>query len=177
MQRAFSLIELVLVLMVLGIITAIAAPRFAGASDGYKLAAGQAQIQAEINLWVDRAQRMSRFHTIHFDKSTEIVYLYDGAVTTPADAVYTMNLADPPFGIDLYRTSLGASGELMVNGDGFFEKDAAVQLVKGDMGVTISFAGGAHGLADVIPDVPVDVGDLADTADAAAAAAAKVLGP
>ncbi|MCA9303863.1 MAG: prepilin-type N-terminal cleavage/methylation domain-containing protein [Phycisphaerales bacterium] len=180
MNRGFSLIELVMTLMILGIITAIAAPRFAGASDGYKLSAGQTQLEAKINLWASRAQRMSRFHTIHFDKSAEIIYLYDGEVTTPADAVDSMDLGVAPYGIDLYRTSLNAAGELVLNGDGFFEEDAAIQLVKGDLGVTISFSGGSRGLPDVVPDLPVDIVDLPDTAAAAAdaaAAAAKVIGP
>lgn len=161
MARGFSLIELVLVLMILGIITAIAAPRFSGASDGYKLEAGVTQIQAKINLWTDRAERMSRFHTIHFDKGAETLYLYDGEVTTPKNAVDSLDLGAAPYGIDLYRTDL-VDGELVINGNGFFGAVGRIQIVKGELGTTIELGSEEEDGKGIVPDLIDDVVDLVD---------------
>jgi len=162
MRSAFSLIELVMVLMILGIITAIASPRFSGASDGYKLEAAQGQIQSSIDLWADRAQRMSRFHTIHFEKDAEVIYLYDGVVTKPSDAVDLVDLGSAPFGMDLYRTSLGTPGELVINGDGFFVQSAAIQIIKGDLAATVTFASGSRDSEPAAVESPIDTKDLPD---------------
>jgi prepilin-type N-terminal cleavage/methylation domain-containing protein len=161
MRRGFSLIELVLVLMVLGIITAIAAPRFSGASDGYKLGAGQTQIQSTVNLWVDRAIRMSKQHTIHFDKAAEIIYLYEGEIGTPNTAVDSLDIGAQPYGIDLYRTDL-VDSELVINGNGFFQTTGRVQFVKGDLGTTIEFGANKDEDSGIVGDVVGDVVDLVD---------------
>jgi len=70
-RRAFTLVELVTVVLVMGIIAAVAAPRYATALASYRVQAAAKRVAADLRLARDYAQKVSLPQTVDFDVAAD----------------------------------------------------------------------------------------------------------
>ncbi len=156
MRRGFSLIEIVITLSILGIIAAMAMPRYTDASDGYKLDSAERQIRSTLQSWSKRVDASSELHTVYFDIAAEKLYLYKGTAQLAKTPVDTLDLGSTPFKVNLFSTSLvDPNNQLVINGHGLFERDATVLIYIGKrQGLEFTIRGGGNTRYPIAADVP-----------------------
>lgn len=125
----FSLVELVLVLAIIGVASAIAVPRFVGAA-----------VNARLNVAAHRITRdvsMARRHAIAKSKPVTIAFTSTGytiAGMTSLDqrsANYAVTLSEDPYAASLGTISLGGDKSLIFDMWGAPDSGGTIQLVAG----------------------------------------------
>ena len=132
-STGFSLVELVVVILVLGTIAAVAAPRFGYASTTFRLDAAIKKIEADLQYATQMARSRSQAVVVEFDPDTDS-YTITG-VNSPLDgtANYTVNLAEAPFEIDLtdVRFNGGTPTSFRIDGHGASINAGAIRIALG----------------------------------------------
>ncbi len=139
MQRAFTLIELVLVMATLGIVAAIAVPRFSEGSQARRLDAFEDRLLADIEHARRLAQARSASVMMVFDPVRD-TYVIVGARNpiTGETSSYTVQTDDPPYRIDLRTVSLGGDTVLIHDGFGVRDSGGTIEFASGDLTRTIT---------------------------------------
>ncbi len=151
LNRGFSMIELVIVVTILGIITAIAVPKFADAATGRKLQAGKKQLLADIETAKLRARATSKQHTLKFYPSEEIYVIVEGNEITREAIVIARDFSEEPFDIDLNRTNLGGDQVMVITAFGDISPSGRVQLRYSTTALTVDIEGVADtGIVPVV---------------------------
>lgn len=105
-HSAFSLIELVVVLMIVGIVAAVAIPRFAGAAVRQRVDAAARRVAADLNLARRHAHQTSNSLTVAFDVAADS-YKMLGMPDADRPAVdYEVHLRDEPYQARLVSANL-----------------------------------------------------------------------
>lgn len=121
--RAFSLIELVLVLAIIAIVGAIAAPRLSGASERQRLRAAGERLALDISRAREAVRAASGSCTFRFSRSGYAWQVDAGGAVNSTGAV---ELADPPYSVSVDSASSG--GDAAVTFDGYGVPDAALDV-------------------------------------------------
>jgi len=103
LRRAVSMIELVIVIMVMGILAAVAAPAFYDSLVHHRVESAAHRVKADLELARQTARLKSTTQTITFTNSA---YLFGNSVRgldDPSES-YTVDLADAPYGLS-YATA------------------------------------------------------------------------
>ena len=111
--RGFTLVELVLVLFIIGVIAAIAMPRFAQATARQQLEAAADRVMSDIELARARALAASSTVTMTFDRDEDL-YSLDAV---GGDA-FTLKLNEPPYNTRIASLNFGGISTLTFNGYG-----------------------------------------------------------
>jgi type II secretory pathway pseudopilin PulG len=113
-------VELVVVMLVLGVIAAIAAPRFGHASSTFRLDAAIQKIESDLRYAAQMARSQSRTVAVTFDPATDS-YTVSG-VDSPLDGTgnYRVDLSQPPYEVDIadVRFSGGLASMFRIDGHG-----------------------------------------------------------
>lgn len=156
-RRAFTLIELVVVMAILGIVAAIAAPRFGASMARRRLDNCEHRLIADFEM----ARRLSRtrsasitmtFSTVRDDYT--IVGLAD--LTTGASS-YTVDLTRPPYNAVIQSALFGGNETVVFNGFGL--PDSPGTVIVGVAGVGRIIALGSNGVSVVAVEVGGQVND------------------
>ena len=135
---AFTLVELVLVVAILGVVAAIAIPRFASATTRYRLDLAAARIEGDAVLAAEWARAAGVAHVMSIDTSGDgytIVVGADGSGATRAD----VSLRADPYGCDIQAVSVSSGGsKLIFDGYGRPEAGVSVTLAVGDRTRTVT---------------------------------------
>jgi prepilin-type N-terminal cleavage/methylation domain-containing protein len=157
----FSLIELVIVIAIMGIMLAIALPKFADAGSGRRLSASVNTLLADIEMVKLRARASSKMHVIKFYPDEEMYIIVEGTEIKKEAVILSRDFKQDPYSLGISRTNLDAdeTATITVYGDVspqfrlWFEDDGIEVrvIVNGisDVGAT---------LTDTIVDVRVDLG-------------------
>ncbi|MGD9689889.1 MAG: Tfp pilus assembly protein FimT/FimU [Phycisphaerales bacterium] len=144
-RSAFTLVELVLVLSVLAIASAVAVPRYAHAIQRYRLDAAAKRIAADLEYVGAYARAQSAGHSVTFDIPT-CGYTSTAAPTGPDrhKASMKISLGGEPYRVALISASFGGSSTATFNGFGTPAAGGSVLIGAGKEGrrITLDAASG-----------------------------------
>ena len=141
--RAFTLIELVMVIVIMSVMAAITIPRFASASNRYRVDAAVQQILADVNMTAAVANRASATRTISFDPDSDNYTLV--GQTSPVNPAedWVIQLGVEPFGVNLARVTFGADDDLPISGHGLLAESGELTVTAGRTARKIIFTQGS----------------------------------
>ncbi len=137
-RTAFTLLELVLILVILATLGAIAAPRYTTALDRYHADATARRIVADLELARATARNTSASVTITFDPglNTYVMIGVDSLDHPGSNA--TLVLSDAPYRSELVATGLGGDDELVFDGFGVPDAGGVILIQCGAESRTIN---------------------------------------
>ena len=104
-QRAFSLLELIIVMGILVVMAGIALPRYGAAHARYSVDLAARRVAADLSYAQHVARQRSSYQEIAFDKDADS-YALDGiADIDRASATYTVVVSGEPYGVDMVSVS------------------------------------------------------------------------
>ena len=136
--NGFSLIELVLVMFIIGIVAAIALPRFAQANARQQLEAAANRVVNDLERARHEARASSNAVAISFSTSDNS-YSYASAVGT----TFEMQLDESPYQVELSKALFNGSSNVAFNGYGMPSSNGPVTLKSnaGTVKVTLDATG------------------------------------
>jgi prepilin-type N-terminal cleavage/methylation domain-containing protein len=137
-RRAFSLLELLLVLAITVIIAAMAAPRYATSANRYHLDAAARRVAADLALAQAQARASSKGLTVTFYTSSS-TYQVPGVV--PLDrrpGTYTVDLKADPYAATIVSASFGGQPTLTFDMYGGVSSGGSVVVQAGGTQKTIT---------------------------------------
>ena len=148
MRRGFSLIELVMVMVVLGTIAAIAAPRITAAQTGNRLTAAEQRLAHEFAAVGALARAKGAAHTVQIHLVSNEFRVFEGTPANLGALVSSVDFEAEPYGVTFTSTSIGhPSGYVGVDAFGMYEAVAKVRIARGSAAVTVNLAGPVKGAA------------------------------
>ncbi len=149
-RRAFSLLELVLILAIVAVVAAIAAPRYASSLANYRVEAAAQRIIRDLGVARAEARSGSTNITVTFDAANN-KYAIAGVASLESSALTAgLTLSDAPYYAQLVSAAFG--GDEVVTFDGYGLPDSGGTVVVGVGGVTRNIVlVSATGLADIAP--------------------------
>ena len=111
-RRAFSLIELVMVLMIVGIVAAIALPRYFNAIARYRMQAAALRVVADLQLARASARTQGEARTVTFDLSGGALTVSNITPLNRPDAVYRTDFSAEPYRVSLVTADFGGDADL-----------------------------------------------------------------
>lgn len=127
MHRAFTLVELLITLVIVGVVAAIAAPRFLSAGVPVRLDAVESRLQSEFLAASDLARSRGESMVIQVSMDLDVIRVYDANDRTRDGLYKTVKFAISPYTVDITGTNIADSdGYLLIDGHGMFEATAKI---------------------------------------------------
>jgi|SRR5581483_6447602 len=140
--RAFSLIELMLVIAILAVVSAIALPRYSNSLQIYRANLAAKRVAADLQMAQFRARSLSTTRTITFTASSNSYQIAGEADLISSSATYTVQLADLPYRATIRSVQFGTNGvsSISFNGYGMPNSAGSLTLSSGNVTKTITVA-------------------------------------
>jgi type IV fimbrial biogenesis protein FimT len=129
-EGGFSLFEIVLVLAIVAIFTALAAPRYGRASGRYRVDLAARRIMADLRLAQSSAKAASSSRTVSFSTATDHYQLSNVPALDGVSSDYMVDLSAPPYQADLTNVSFSGS-QVIFSGWGLPDQGGSVVLSAG----------------------------------------------
>jgi len=128
-RAAFSLIELVVVIVIIGVMAAVAVPRFASAAGRYRLDAAARRVAADLRL--ARSTAMSRSANVQFlfDFAGTQYSIYNVQDIDRQGVHINVQLDEDPYHVDLVSVFGTTNGGVSIIFDGFGRPDQGGDIV------------------------------------------------
>lgn len=126
-HRGFSLIELVLTVVIVGVVAAMAVPRYADALSRYHIEAAARRVVADIDHARAHAKASSAGVAVHFDTATDTVSVPGLPSLTQPDVAFSTVLSDEPYHTRL--TGANFNGNPRLDFDGYGQPAAGGTIV------------------------------------------------
>src|SRR4051812_29149993 len=111
-RLAYTLTELVMVLVTVALTLAVAAPRYANSLTRYRADAAAKRIAADMALAQGQARATSKSQSVSFNVTADTYQLPGVTGLSGGTTTYVVNLADAPYSSDLVSASFGGSAQL-----------------------------------------------------------------
>ncbi len=140
LKLGFSLIELMLVMAIVAVFSAIAVPRFSQSTDRYRVDAAARRIEADFQLARTRARITSSTLTIVFDIANDRYSIAGLADLNQSSSIYTVELSNAPYQADLTAAVFAEGAKISFNGYGVPGGAGIIVVTVGKQQRTISIA-------------------------------------
>jgi len=135
---AFSLLELVLVLMIVTVVAAIAIPRYSGWQFRYRADAAARRIEADLTLARQRAKASSASQFVAFDVDAETYHMPGSPDIDRPGSDYEVDLSLGPYHASLVSADFAGNATLMFDGYGVPNAGGTVVVQSGNITRTIT---------------------------------------
>lgn len=130
-RRAFSLVEVVIALAIVGTIAAIVAPRMASRMDRAALDAAAARIGREIELVRERARASSRSATVAIDLARGRLTVAGIELGGIGDGSGVIDVSGSPYGVTIAAANFGGRSGIEIGPYGTPKRSGAIELRRG----------------------------------------------
>lgn len=131
--RAFSLLELVFVLMLVAIASALAVPRLTSSQSAWRVSLAARRVAADLALARDAARAASASRAVEFDTATGSYRLTGVPSRDRPGSDYAVSLAADPFRTRIVSASFAGLPRVVFNGYGQPSASGSVTLVSAGM--------------------------------------------
>jgi prepilin-type N-terminal cleavage/methylation domain-containing protein len=112
LRPAFSLVELMICLSIMGVMAALAIPRYANATSNYRADAAARRIVADLSLARSQARLISKPLTVVFDTAAQKYQISGMEDLLHRTSVYSVQLSDQPYRATLVSVSFGGAAQV-----------------------------------------------------------------
>lgn len=137
----FTLIELLLVLIIMGIVSAMAVPRYANFISQNRADAAAARIVADLNYASSQAKHASTAQRIKFNVSRNDYSLVGITDLMHKSQPYVVSLGEEPYAATLVSANLGGDATLIYDGYGNPDSGGTIVISAGNAQRTITLSG------------------------------------
>lgn len=136
-SRGFTLIEMTMVILTVGILCAIAAPRYSASLNRYGAESAAQRIVADIGLAQSTARTASRNQIISFNVLANTYQMSNVRASDSAAMTYVVELSRAPYQARLISASFGNAAQVSFDRYGAPSSAGAVVVQVGDVQKTI----------------------------------------
>ncbi|MBI1826233.1 MAG: prepilin-type N-terminal cleavage/methylation domain-containing protein [Planctomycetes bacterium] len=154
-QRAFSLVEVTLVVVLMGMMAGLAAPRYSQFIANQQIEAAARRVTADLTLAQREARQSSSSRTVTFDVTSSSYLLTGIKDMNRVGRDYQVFLNQEPYRVKITSASFGGSTQVVFNGYGAPNNSGSVVISIGNLTQTITVdtvigRSGFHGTGTVI---------------------------
>jgi prepilin-type N-terminal cleavage/methylation domain-containing protein len=137
-RSAFSLFELIVVLVILALLGCIAVPRFSHAAARQRASAAAKRVAADL--------RMARHRAVHGSEGTKVAFSREGYAISGvrgldrSTGTYTVDLGADPYGARIVAVDFGGDAEITFDVYGTPDSEGQVVLAVGKWHKTVTLA-------------------------------------
>ena len=137
-RRAFSLIELMLVVAIMAVFAAMAAPRYTDALYRYRADAAARRIAADLTMAQSKARSLATSRSVVFSISGKSYQIPNETDLNLSGGAYSVNLGSAPYYVAIGTVSFNGNASVTFNGYGVPNNAGSVQVTAGNVVRTIS---------------------------------------
>lgn len=144
---AFSLVELVLVMAIVGITAAIAAPRYARSIAAYSAQAAADRLRADLETARERAKAASSSYSVLFPVGQSAYDIYPTAAPADLSRRSTVRLDADPYRASITSVNFEGFNVLTFSGFGLPDHGGAVAVTRGVATYTLTVQSGTGAIS------------------------------
>lgn len=129
--RGFSLLEIAIVVLIVGVVATIAVPRYANALARYRIDAAARRIVADIEYARQRSRSSSTSTKVHFMVVPDIVHLIGVPGQDDPSVDYETKLREAPYHVAIDSVDFGGDNKIIFDGYGVPDSGGFVQIIVG----------------------------------------------
>jgi len=136
-RRAFTLLEIVLVLAIMGVIAGIATPRYATAISRFRVDTAARRLVRDLTTARERARALGASQSVTFTIASD-TYEIAGLQGLDGSANYVVNVAGQPYNASLVSADFGGAPSVVFDGYGVPDSGGTVVLNSGGYAKTVT---------------------------------------
>ncbi len=135
--RAFTLIELVTVVIIIGLLASMAIPRYANFTGRQRVDAAARRIAVDLSFAQQRAQSSSTSQTVQFDVAENSYRLIGVPDQDRPGVEYAVSLSNEPYRAEIISADFGGDGLVVFDGYGTPDSGGTVIVQWGSIQKTV----------------------------------------